>query len=205
MPGLILQTDAIIIDKRPASDSFQTFHAFSPLEGALTILQRVPKKAASGFVSLDLFDTAALLMESSNQGRTWFVKEARILIRRLKIGRGYAPLRHACDLCALVQRNPVHQESRPPVTLLLSTALDAFETAARPDVVLFKAVFRFARDEGYPVRQEWLPLLGAADRARADALLSNPADRAEVDEPNVLRLIQRLKDYLKHHTEVLID
>ena len=205
MPGLILQTDAIVIDKRPPADSFQTFHAFSPLQGGFTVLQRLPKKTSASFVALDLFDTASLLMESSNQGRTWFVKEVRILVRRLKIGRGYAPLMHACDLCAIIARNPVHEESRAKVTLLLSTALDAFETAARPDVVLFKALFRFARDEGYPVRQEWLAELPAAERKKTEAVLAAAADAAETPEPEIARLTRRLKDYLKGHTEVLID
>jgi hypothetical protein len=202
--GHTLQTDAIVIDRRPAMDSFQTFHAFSPNEGVLTILLRVPKKSGSS-ASLDLFDTAGFLLESANQGRTWFVKEHRVNVRRTGIGKSYLALASACDLCAIIGRNPVHEESRPKVAHLLSVALDAFEAAQRADIVLFKALFRFARDEGYPVRQEWMPMLVSDDRDRAEALLAAPADQVSAAEADVSRLIRRLKDYLRGHSELIVE
>ena len=64
------------------------------------------------------------------------------------------------------------EESRRAVTSLLRTALAALATGARPDIVYLKSLYCFARDEGYPLKQQWFPLLPAADRATVAPLLN---------------------------------
>lgn len=207
MPAPTLATEAFVLLKRPPSEAFQSFTAFSAEHGALIILQRIPKKVATTAV-LDLFDEASLLLESSNQGRTWFVKEARLLARPSGIGRSYEALRLAADFTALIARNPVHEDSRQPVAALLRTALAAFATGVHPAVVHFKSVFCFARDEGYPVKQDWLATLPAELRAEAEHLLHTPlADLATTtaERPLLKILTHRLSDYLRGHTEILVD
>lgn len=205
MPGLPLQTDAFVLLKRPPADSFQSFSVFSAEHGALLILQRVAKKSASTAVALDLFDEASLDLESSNQGRTWFVKEARLVTRHPDLGRSYETLLAASALASLIARNPVHEESRTAVATLVRTALIAFAAGARPDIVWFKSLYRFARDEGYPLKQEWFPTLPAADRESVAALLNRPLAEQSAAPAAVLRLQRRLEDYLRGHTEILLD
>lgn len=208
MPGLTLQTDAFVLLKRPPSDAFQSCAVFSAEHGPLLVLQRLPKKTAASQVTLDLFDEAALLLESSNQGQTWFVKEIRLLQRHAGIGRSYDHLRLASAFAAVLSRNRVTEESRASVATLLRQVFAAFATSARPDVVYFKALYCFARDEGYPVRQQWLPTLPAALRADADVLLRTPLAAIEepgVTAPGTATLLPRLEDYLRGHTEILLD
>jgi hypothetical protein len=205
MPGRTLQTEAFVLLKRPPADSFQTFTVFSAEHGTLLILQRVAKKSSASSVPLDLFDEVALLLESSNQGQTWFVKEARFQTRHPGIGRSYDALRFASLFAALIARNSVHEESRATVARLLQTALAAFETADRADIVFFKSLYLFARDEGYPVKQQWVATLTEADRTRAAALLNQPLAEQTTAAPEVARLQRRLEDYLRGHTEVLLD
>ena len=57
---------------------------------------------------LDLFDEAALALESSNQGRTWFVKEARLVTRHPSIGASYESLLRASSLAELVEIGRAH-------------------------------------------------------------------------------------------------
>ena len=112
MPAQTLQTEAFVLSRRPPADAFQSFIVFSPEHGPLHVLQRIPKKSAAMQQPLDLFDETALLLESSNQGRTWFVKETRLITRHTEIGRSYEALRLASTLAALVARNPVDEDSR---------------------------------------------------------------------------------------------
>src|SRR4051812_42059459 len=154
MPGVPLQTDAFVLVKRPPAEAFQSFTLFSAEHGSLLVLQRIAKKSAGASIALDLFDEASLLLESSNEGRTWFVKETRLIHRATGIGRSYDALRCASAFAAIVARNPVHEDERPQVAALLRTAFGAFETAARPDIVFFKSLYCFARDEGYPVKEQ---------------------------------------------------
>jgi len=204
VPGQTLTTEAFVIEKRPPTDSFQSFTLFSPEHGNLLALQRVPKKSSPTHVAPDLFDDVAVMLESSNQGRSWFVKEVRIANRRTTIGRSYEALRFASALVAVVGRNPVHEESRENVGLLLRTALDAFAAGVRPDVVHLKSLYLFARDEGYPVKQEWLPSLGAADAATAAAVLNRRVGEQEAAPAEVARIRASLERYLAGHTEIRI-
>jgi hypothetical protein len=213
MPGALLQTDAFVLHKRPPSDSFVALTVFSAEKGLLHVLQRLPKRAPSATARtargtavnhpLDLFDEAALLLESTNEGRTWFAKEARLLHRPEGIGRDYETLQAASNLAGLIKRHPGPEESHSRIAALLRTAFAAFATGRRPDIVYFKSLYCFSRDEGYPVREEWLARLSAADRAAAESLLHQPVAAQSTPPAEVARHLRRLEDYLRGFTEIL--
>jgi hypothetical protein len=206
VPAPTIQTEGFVLLKRPPADSFQSFTVYSPEHGALLVLQRVAKKStAATAVALDLFDEASLFLESSNQGRTWFVKEARLVTRHATLGRGYETLVAASALASLVVRNPIHEDSRAAVATLLRTALAALAAGARPDIVYFKSLYCFARDEGYPLKQQWFPTLSATDRALVAPLLNLPLSEQTIPSATVHLLQRHLEHYLRAHTEVLLD
>lgn len=205
MPGRQLQTEAFVLLKRPPADSFQTFSLFSPEHGALLALQRLPKKNAANHLALDLFDEVALSLETSNQGSTWFIKEVRLLARPAGIGRSYTTLSLASTLAALIARNPVHEDSRVAVASLLRTALAAFAASPRADIVFFKSLYCFARDEGYPVKQQWFPSLSPADQVLAVELLNRPLAAQTVPPESAAHLTRLLETYLRNETEILFD
>lgn len=208
MPGPTLQTEAFVLSKRPPAESFQTFTLFSADHGSLLALQRLPKKSSANHLALDLFDEIAVALESSNQGSTWFIKEVRLLNRPAAIGRSYETLRFASAFAALIARNPVHEDSRAAVATLLRTAFAAFAFSPLPEVVYFKSLYCFARDEGYPVKQQWLPTLPRELRDEADRLLYTAlSDLEKPAAKNVLleTLLLRLREYLRGHTEIIFD
>lgn len=206
MPGVPLQTDAFVLLKRPPSDAFQGCTVFSAEHGTLLVHQRIAKKAAASSIALDLFDEVALRLESSNQGQTWFVLEVRLLTRHADLGRSYATLRYASALATLVARNTVHEESRGPVAALLRQAFAAFAAGARPELVWLKCLYTFARDEGYPVKQEWLPSLPAALQAKAGRILFTPLAQlgAEAPDSDATPLVQHLENYLRGQAEFIL-
>ena len=204
MPGQPLTTDAFVLLKRPPADTFQTLTLFSPTHGTLLALQRLSKKAASTIVALDLFDEATVHLETANQGQTWFIKETQLLTRHAGLGRDYEVLRHASALATIVSRNPVPEESRAAIHTLLRSAFAAFATADRADIVYFKSLYRLARDEGHPIKQQWFPALPPADREAVATLLNQPLSAQTATAPTVARLQQRLEDYLREHTEFLL-
>lgn len=204
MPAQSLQTEGFVLLKRPPSDAFQSFTLFSAEHGSLLVLQRIGKKSIAGSVPLDLFDEVTLLLESSNQGQTWFVKEARLITRPAGIGRSYDSLRFASDLAGLVARNQVEPESRARVATLLRTAFNAFAANARPDIVYFKSLYVFARDEGYPLNQQWFPTLSETDRGAVAALLNRPVAEQSAAPKVVENLHAQLERYLAGHTDIII-
>lgn len=205
MAGPTLQTSAFILGRTPSgSDSFEQLPVFSATEGLLLCLRRVSTKSAGQSTPLDLFDEAELWLESPSQGRTWFIKEHRHLARHPGIGRSYAALTAAAQLAQLIQRNPVSDESRAPITALLRQSFGALDHGARPDLVWLKSLFCFLRDEGYPVKQHWWPQLGAADRLLAAQFLQQPLADQDPDAGLVHRITRHLADWVASDTELRI-
>jgi len=205
MPGQPLQTTAFILARQPSgSDAFEQLTAFSPEQGVLLLLRRV-KQTKTSATPLDLFDEAELWLESSSQGRTWFVKEHRFIHRHDGIGRSYEALRTGVALGRLLTRNPVPDESRPAVTDLLRSSFGALAAGGRPDVVWAKALYCLLRDEGYPVKQQWWPELPAADRDAAATILNQPVAGQTVEPAAVARVTRRLEDWVKAETEIRFD
>jgi hypothetical protein len=111
MPGQQLQTTAFILARQPSgSDTFEQLTAFAAEHGLLPCLRRIAQGKTTAS-PLDLFDETELWLESSNQGRTWFVKELRLLNRQTGIGRSYETLRLASAFATLLARNRVSEES----------------------------------------------------------------------------------------------
>jgi hypothetical protein len=128
-----------------------------------------------------------------------------VLVHHAAIGRSYDALRLASRLAAIVARNPVPDDGRLRVCELLRQTFRAFGAAGRPDVVYLKALYCFARDEGYPVKQEWWQGLPDADRAAASALLNQPVSAQTAPPPLAARLTRQLEDYLRAQTEILLE
>lgn len=202
MPGPQLQTTAFVIARLPSgSDSFEQLTVFSAADGVHHCLRRIPQGKITA-TPLDLFDETELWLETSNQGRTWFIKEHRLIRRHDGIGRSYEALRAAAALGSLLGRNPVPDESREAVAALLRTTFAALAEGGRPDIVWLKALYCLLRDEGYPVKQQWWPQLAPADRETAVHLLNQPLAAQTADAPTVARITQRLEDWLHAETEL---
>ena len=204
MGAQLLATSAIVLNRTESGDKWMRLVTFSPEHGNLDCLVRRSRKPTSNSPTLDLFDDAHFSLETSNQGRTWFIKEASVDRRRVALGKSYEALTHACRFARILVRNPVHDESRRAVYALLERALDAWETGARPDCVYFKGLFLLARDEGYPVEQDWWPRLQSDDRHVAESILRKPVTEQEFPVATVSRLAQALEHYLHHDTEIRV-
>jgi hypothetical protein len=202
VPGQQLQTTAFILAKQlSGSDKFEQLTVFSGEHGILHCLRRVTQ-AKTASTPLDLFDEAELSLESTNQGRTWFIKEHRFLQRHPGIGRSYDTLRAAAAFTQLLTRNPVSDESRPVVADLLRSSFAALADGGRPDIIWLKTLYSFLRDEGYPVKQQWWPQLPAADRELAAVLLNQPLTAQTAKTDAVEKITRRLEEWVHVETEI---
>ncbi|WED66098.1 hypothetical protein PXH66_04460 [Synoicihabitans lomoniglobus] len=192
------------MSKAPLKEAFQPSVAYSAEHGTLRVLQRIPRKPTPTHIGLDLFDHVALMLDAGSAG-TWFVKEVRLLHRHSGIGQNYRRLQHASAFTAIIARNPVPEESRDAVAGLIATALGAFATTDRPDIVGFKSLYCFARDEGYPLKQQWFPTLPRDDRSAVATLLNQPVNEQTVAPALVTHLHHHMEDYLRAHTDIFVD
>jgi hypothetical protein len=198
-------TFAIVLDRKPAAENFQRLQCLSPEFGVLDCLQRLSRRAgATSAPLLDLFDEAHVALESRNEGRTWFVREATPQRRHTALAVSYEALRLACRFATVLTRNPLPEESRAAVCALVQRALEAWETGRRPDVVYFKSLYLLARDEGHPVREEWWQGLPAGDRDTAESVLRQPLSAQTATEADVARLTNALETYLQGNADMQI-
>jgi len=203
MPGQQLQTTAFVLDRRQSgSDAFEHLTLCSATAGLLLGLRRVGGKAAGRPPPLDLFDEAELWLESTNQGRTWFIREHRHLTRHPGIGGSYAALRAAAALAQLITRHPLPEESREPLVALLRQTLGALDRGARPDLAWFKALYCLLRDEGYPVKQHWWAQLPPTAQAEAARCLRLPLAEQQPPADRVAELTRALEAWVAAETEL---
>lgn len=204
MPGLSLQVQGFVLEKSPRGDRFQPLALFSPEQGLLRCYQRISLRNPGP--AIDLFDELSATLTSSNQGHTWFFKELHVDNRHPGIGLRFEALAEASAFAALIARNPTHQEGREGICRLLRDSLAALEGGAPPAIVGLKALYSFARDEGYPVKEEWLAGLRGTEREHAAALLHTPIASIEAERADhAPRILARLRRYLKESTELTIS
>ena len=211
MPGPLHPTEIHVLAKATHAGDQLILTGFSPDDGLLTALLRLPRAGATAAAPTpDLFDRLALTLEhgrGSPAGGPWFVREHRLLVRHAAIGRSYESLAAASRLARAITRNPGAQDTRAGIDALLTRAFAAFaRPAARPELVFFKSLYVYARDEGLPLKEEWLPLLPPADRDIAAAALALPADAPTAPATaDLARLTQNLACYLAAEHDLTVD
>lgn len=210
MSGPSHPTEAHLLAKAAHTGDHLVLTCFSPADGLLTALLRVTRNPKSDTQPApDLFDRLALTLQhgrNSPADGPWFVREHRLLARHAAIGRDYPTLAAASRLARLVTRNPGPQDSRAAVDALLTQAFAALtRPGTRPESIYFKSLYCLFRDEGLPLKQEWLPALPASDRDLVAAALNQPADSPAVTLADLTRLTKRLEAYLVTGHDLVLD
>ena len=197
--------EALVLKTEPSGESFIKLYVLTVESGIFLCMKRVSKKANSSIIP-DLFDTAVILLETSQQGTMRFVKEYQLRQRREVIGQNYRSLRSASRLSQLLVANASHMPESKWLFTLTERAFDAFAAGKAPDVVLLKSVYLLLKDEGYPVRESWWPTLRADFRETAKRLLSKPSpahiDKAE--QKTCESIEQDLTQWMRHQTDLII-
>ena len=197
--------EALVLKTEPSGESFIKLYVLTVESGIFLCMKRVSKKANSSTIP-DLFDTAVILLETSQQGTMRFVKEYQLRQRREVIGQNYRSLRSASRLSQLLVANASHMPESKWLFTLTERAFNAFAAGKAPDVVLLKSVYLLLKDEGYPVRESWWPTLRADLRETAKRLLSKPSpthiDKAE--QKTCESIEQDLTQWMRHQTDLII-
>lgn len=210
MPGPLHQTEAHVLAKAAHTGDHVVLTCFSPHDGLLTALLR-PSRAGKpdAAPAPDLFDHLALELQhgkGSPAGGPWFVREHRILARHAAIGRDYPTLAAASRLARSITRNPGPEDSRAAIHALLGQAFAALERpGTRPELVYFKSLYCLSRDEGLPLKQEWLPALPPGDRLLVASALNQPSESPTPAAADLTRLTKRLEAYLATGHDLVFD
>lgn len=202
MPARELQTSGVVLAATVSGERFLRLHALSAEDGRLVIMWRRSSKTTGG---PDIFDRAMFHLESSSTTGAWFLKEYRLEHRHTGIARRYRSLQLATRLGELIWRNLQHTEFFAPTTQLAVDALSAFEDSPLPHCVYLKSLYRYAADEGYAVRQQWLRNLTKSEQDRAKEIIGNPLAKLEPCREEVAaQLIEKMERWLRADTDIIV-
>ena len=197
--------EALVLKTEPSGESFLKLYVLTAESGIFLCMKRISKKTNTS-TTPDLFDTAAILLETSQQGTMRFVKEYQLRQRRDIIGQNYRSLRSASRLSQLLVTNASHMPESEWLFTLTERAFDAFAAGKAPDVVLLKSLYLLLKDEGYPVRESWWPTLRTDLRETAKRLLSKPSPpHIDKTEQDICESIEHhLTQWMRHQTDLII-
>ena len=199
MAGRSLETEAILLSARLSGEHGRLLTFFAPVHGLLTAHHR--RSARGNKPVPDLFDHAGLVLEK-NSGDLWFVREYRVIRRHAGLGRDYRVLTLASRFARVLENHLYDETAANALAARLPEVLRAWEQGARPDSVYLKALYLFARDEGLPVRGEWIASLSPSDREDVLNILRQSADAQTTPRPAVERLTSLLETYLSREHDI---
>ncbi|MEN8725060.1 MAG: hypothetical protein ABF325_05775, partial [Lentimonas sp.] len=196
---------ALILRFAPSGESFLKLDVLSPELGGFLCLKRISKKNSQQ-AAPDLFDTADIQLETSQQGTVKFVKEYQLVQRREAIGASYHSLKHASEFSALLARNAPHMAEPDALFQLAERTLDAFAEAKAPEVVHLKAIYLLLKNEGYPIRESWWPKLATSLQPITQSLINEPAPQTTSKEQrnDCETVLQNLYRWLEYETDLTV-
>ena len=193
----------VVLSREESGEGSLRIRVFSSDEGLVLVYKRLASKRASGSLP-DLFDEVELRLSRPRTGSdsVSFVSEWRLLTRRPELARGQSRLETASALSLLYQRNGAHLAEPAPAAKLLADALDSLVAGYSPVAVYLKALYRFARVEGFPVKEAWWQSLSLVQKQNAAETLNVPLRDLVQEEYATEEILESLKLWLNAETEL---
>jgi hypothetical protein len=192
--------NALLLGKAQSGERFLRLTLLSAEHGITCALLRNSASTPTAGSATDLFDLAEIRLDlpdnaAARQSRC-FITDYCVVRRHTGIASDHERLDAACRLARVLTANPLPDDSAPALFSLALTAAGAFNARPRPDVTLFKSLWKIARDEGLPVFQQWLPALPAGDQLLVANALRFPLHAQTASAADIARFQTSLERWL---------
>ena len=203
MPPPPVFTISIVLKVDELGEKFKQIQILSPEFGVARLLQR--RRSKSMAYAPDLFDQGEAQMELKPDNESGFLQDFVLEKKRPGIAKNYRALESAARISLLVLSNPVHEDNGPSLFELVSKSLDALDQGRCPDATLLKTYFVYARQEGYPVAEDWIQRLSESERRRVVASLNAPLTDTSAQPSKLAHSLHSLASYLSVHTHIHLE
>lgn len=197
-----LETQAILLHKEPSNENFLRLDLFSPSHGKLTCLARFVQKKTNTFP--DLFDLLTLNLTPAKQGKLFFLKDSHLEYRHSGISKNYPAFHSACQWAKILSLNLSHIDRPEPLFALTLKALQSFEKSPNPLSTYLKTLYLFTRQEGYPIKEDWLINLPPDLLEHALIVLQSPLNLQSLPQTSIQNVIDLLHLWIAQHTDILL-
>ena len=174
------------------------FSVFCGSEGLQVALLR--KRRGKSPSPPDLFDQVELVLRKLRPpGFLLFANPA--FLSKSELAASARSISGSLDLALLYLNNGrLLLEPQPLFNLLEIALLRLCEGG--PSFGFFKALFLFAKNEGLPVKEAWLPGLAKSDQSIARSVLAHPVGTKSKVSAELVPLVESLRLWLNSETEL---
>ena len=195
--------EGVVLDRVETGERFIRITLFSLNAGLLSVLHRV-SKSNKARPTPDIFDDVEFSLNYRSVNKNIpFVKDFQILNKRIEIAKSHTCFNFASKFASLILNNALHMQDFVQLYNLMTSSLEAFQRAERPDIVWFKTIFLFGRIEGLAVEQDWLANLEKTKRKYATDVLSNPIKKQNPSFKLLNYLTNSLSFWFQSETEII--
>ena len=192
--------EGIVLSRVETGENYLRFSIFCGAEGLQVALLR--KTRGKSHSLPDLFDQVELALAKTLSNGLPFVRESRVLAKRRELALRHDRFQSASDLALLYLQNGRLLLEPQPLFNLLEVALTTLSEGGDPRAVFFKALFLFARKEGLPVKESWLPGLTQSNQSIARSILGRPVGSENRSSHELISLVESLRLWLNSETEL---
>lgn len=205
MPEKAKLFSGFILDRIVQGEKFWRVVILTREYGAQPCLVRIAGKNKTTCVP-DLFDEAEILLDKPKAGTDSalrFAKEYRLVRRNVGISGNYSALVCASKFASLLAKNTFPPDSHTGIYRLSENVFRAFGEKPNPDATYLKALWTLARDNGYPVREDWFENSCFEDREGIAAVLKTPLEQLCIDSRDITHYVHRLESWLSREHQFI--
>ncbi len=207
MPNRTESDELLVLSREDSGENHLKLHLLGKESGLLLGLLRQPRSGKTPrHPPPDLFDCIDASFSRPKTGGSGpvFLSESTILRSHPGLARKYPNLEAAGTFARMLIRNAGHLEDHQRLYQLTLEFMGGLEQTAQPGAALLKGYFRFFREEGYPLKEDWWQSLPAELRERASYLLKTPLQDIRESRDAVEEVLESLLHWLRGHTDILL-
>ena len=199
MSGIVLSRDL-------AGERFLRIRIFDPIAGLRASLFGLPGKRRQKTSPPDLFDEVECIISPPKTDFSIpFVEDFRTIKSYRELATKPKAFIIASEIARFYLNNGSHLLDPGPRLELLHSSLSSFQRTEFPQVILLKLYYRFARDEGLPVRESWLTSLPKSLLEVTQEMLRLPVDQVTVCPGKMCEVLESLKNWMNAETELRVE
>lgn len=200
MSGPELEMRGIVLNQEATGENFVRLSVFCKTGLHRCLLRKVRKVLSIS--PPDLFDEVEITLQSPAKQGLPFVKEYRILKKRMSLAYDRQCFEAAGFLARFYLANGEHLLESPRFFQILQNAFGSLIDHGHPSTVLLKTLFLFSREEGLPVKESWFAGLSAESASLAHSVLILPVKDSVMLQEQVPPLFDSLCQWLRSETEL---
>lgn len=191
---------ATVLDTQIRGESSLQIAAYSPEHGLFRASKRISAKRTGALP--DIFDDISLDCEAASPSALKFVREFSRTKRRAGIAESYDAFEQASLIAQTVLKNGGHIEDSRSLSNRLRLSLDAIDAGRPPVSVRLKFMYLLARDEGYPVREDFYRKLPPPQKELFSTLVKTPSEELRELESRARDMLEKLCRWIYAETDI---